>query len=124
MKFSLLFNAASALLLTSADAWRIRFYEDNNYKGHEVTWSGPGGTGSKCFNNVDPLNNKISSIHYYAFNTERTTRCCVTLYDSPGCQTKNPDWKPQKSCHDEHWPVIPSTWNNDISSFKTDCRAV
>ncbi|KAL3456190.1 hypothetical protein BJX64DRAFT_294298 [Aspergillus heterothallicus] len=125
MKISILSIATSVLLLTStADAWRIRLYENTNYKGRQVTFSGPGKTGSKCFSNIDPLNNKVSSIQYYAYNSDRTTRCCVTLYDSPGCKTKKPDWTPQKSCHDEKWTKIPATWNNDISSFKTTCHAV
>ncbi|KAL2802674.1 hypothetical protein BJX63DRAFT_437636 [Aspergillus granulosus] len=125
MKFSILTLATTALLLTStADAWRIRLYENTNYKGRQVTYSGPGKTGSKCFSNINPLNNKVSSIHYYAYNTDRTTRCCLTLYDSPGCKTKKPDWKPQRSCNDEHVKDVPGIWDNDISSFKTECYRV
>ncbi|KAL4862431.1 hypothetical protein BDV12DRAFT_203078 [Aspergillus spectabilis] len=124
MKLSILSVAASVLLLTSTtDAWRIRLYDGINYKGKQVTYSGPGKTGTRCFN-VDPLNNRVSSIHYYAYNSDKTTRCCVTLYDSPGCKTKNQDWAPQKSCHDEHWRDIPGKWDNDISSFRTNCHAV
>ncbi|KAL2784791.1 hypothetical protein BJX66DRAFT_77423 [Aspergillus keveii] len=125
MKLSLLSLTTTLLLLASpGDAWRIRLYENINYKGRQVTYSGPGKTGSKCFSNVDPLNNKVTSIKYYAYNSDRSTRCCVTLYDSPGCKTKNQDWKPQRSCHDEAWKDIPGIWDNDISSFKTECRSV
>ncbi|KAL2824209.1 hypothetical protein BDW59DRAFT_162544 [Aspergillus cavernicola] len=124
MKLGIIPIVTSVLLLTSgADAWRVRFYNGVNYKGQQATWSGPGHTGTRCFN-VNPLNNKISSLHYYAYNSDRTTKCCLTLYDSPGCKTKNPDWNPEKTCKDAHVKDIPGGFDNDISSFRTTCYAV
>ncbi|KAF9887537.1 hypothetical protein FE257_010115 [Aspergillus nanangensis] len=113
------------LLAPSALAWRVRLYKDANYEGTQATWSGPGGAGTACFGNVNPINNEISSLKFYAFNTERTSQCCITFYDSPSCQTKSGDWSPIAWCNDvsiANWKG--TQYQDDISSFRTDCYSV
>ncbi|KAH8587890.1 hypothetical protein B0O99DRAFT_640613 [Bisporella sp. PMI_857] len=125
MKLSAISAAALLALVPGTMAWRVRFYENANYKGEEATWGGPGGTGTKCFASMSPLNNKASSMHWYAYNTERTTRCCITLYDSPNCQTKAADWAPTSTCSDAQVPNFqPFVQQNDVSSFRTTCVPV
>ncbi|KFY32000.1 hypothetical protein V493_00592 [Pseudogymnoascus sp. VKM F-4281 (FW-2241)] len=80
MKITALITVAALAMAPSASAWRVYFYQLQNGEGPSITNSGPGGTGSRCHPNVDPLNDKISSMRYYSDNAEGTTRCCIDLY--------------------------------------------
>lgn len=122
MQFSTLSVASMLLLAPQALGWRIQLFNKPNYEGTEVTYGGPGGTGSACFS-IGTLNNEVQSIHYYYENTDKTTKCTVYLYDSPGCVVKSGDWQPYKISSDYQNPNAKGMyWYQDVSSFSTDCH--
>ncbi|KAK9358197.1 hypothetical protein V1504DRAFT_303508 [Lipomyces starkeyi] len=117
MKLSLAIITAAMAFIPFSDAWRVYFYQLQNEEGPSITNGGPGNPGYRCFPNVDPLNQKISSMRYYSDNTELNTRCCLTLYDSPDCG--NPF--PYTFCRDAFVNFNEINIDNDISSYSTDC---
>jgi hypothetical protein len=121
MKFSTATLCLLPLFTPAALAWRIRLYQHAYFQGSEVTYAGPGNPGSACFD-VGDLNNEISSIKLWPQNPEATTWCCVRFYDSPGCVTKSGDWGSWRHCLGEINDLKNSGYNDDISSFKTECE--
>ncbi|WEW57003.1 hypothetical protein PRK78_002462 [Emydomyces testavorans] len=123
MKLPSLLVATTLAISPLASAWRVYFYnwENENPDGGYITEGGPGNPGSRCFSNVDPLNNKISSLRYYSDNPEGTTRCCLHLYDSPGCDN---EFKVGPICRDQFVNLHNIGIDNDISSYKTECYRI
>lgn len=91
MKLLAVVAAAALALAPSTSAWRIYLYnwENENKEGGYYTESGPGGTGETCFT-IGDINNKVSSIRFYATNsqTNPTTKCDVTFYNSLDCKDR------------------------------------
>ncbi|GES62226.1 hypothetical protein ATEIFO6365_0005020300 [Aspergillus terreus] len=117
MKFSALAPIAALALAPSVSAWRVYFYQLQNEQGPYITNSGPGGTGSRC-HSVGDLNQKISSMRYYSDNAEGTTRCCIQLFDSPGCE----NFLGQSFCRNQFVNFDDIGMDNDVSSYKTICN--
>ncbi|KAJ8098050.1 hypothetical protein POJ06DRAFT_303497 [Lipomyces tetrasporus] len=117
MKFSVAIAATAIALLPGTDAWRVYFYQLQNEEGPSITNGGPGHPGHACFSNVDPLNQKISSMRYYSDNPDLNTRCCLTLYDSPGCANAFP----YTFCRNQFVNFNEINLDNDVSSYSTDC---
>ncbi|KAJ8096631.1 hypothetical protein POJ06DRAFT_286894 [Lipomyces tetrasporus] len=116
MKFSLPIAAAVIALVPVTEAWRVYFYQLQNEEGPFITDGGPGNPGHRCFSNVDPLNQKISSMRYYSDNDQLNTRCCLTLYDSPGCENSRFSF-----CRNQFVNFNEVGFDNDVSSYSTDC---
>ncbi|KAF7162413.1 hypothetical protein CNMCM6106_009387 [Aspergillus hiratsukae] len=122
MKIAALAAPFALALVPSVSAWRVYFYQlENEQQGSPfITNGGPGNPGYKCHSNVDPLNQKISSMRYYSDNPEGTTRCCIRLYDSPGCE----GYFGFEFCRNQFLNLDDIGHDNDVSSYSTNCRRI
>ncbi|RLL95681.1 hypothetical protein CFD26_103832 [Aspergillus turcosus] len=116
MKIAALAATLALALVPSVSAWRVYFYQLKNEQGPSITNAGPGNPGFKCHPNVDPLNQKISSMRYYSDNPEGTTRCCIKFYDSPGCKG---DFG-YEFCRNQFVNFDEIGHDNDVSSYSTN----
>ncbi|KAH8588725.1 hypothetical protein B0O99DRAFT_746555 [Bisporella sp. PMI_857] len=125
MKFTAISAIALLALVPQAMAWRVFFYQHKNYNQDEAggvyTWAGEGRPGTNCFG-LGTLNNEISSMHFYYADAAGNNGCCLTLYDSPNCETKDDDWTPKVWCSDTNIPNFAGhVYQDDVSSFRTTC---
>ncbi|KAH8594903.1 hypothetical protein B0O99DRAFT_623896 [Bisporella sp. PMI_857] len=88
MKFSVISAIALLAFVPQTITWRDEM-------GEIWTWAGEGAAGTKCFGSLGTLNNEAFSMHFYYADSAGTTACCLSLYDSPNCQTKDVDWTPK-----------------------------
>ncbi|KAH1470032.1 hypothetical protein KXW65_004461 [Aspergillus fumigatus] len=117
MKIAALAATFALALVPSVSAWRVYFYQLKEGEGPSITNAGPGNPGFRCHPNVDPLNQKISSMRYYSDNPEGTTRCCLRVYDSPGCKG---DFG-YSFCRNQFLNFANIGHDNDVSSYSTEC---
>ncbi|PKS05930.1 hypothetical protein jhhlp_007763 [Lomentospora prolificans] len=126
MKLTTILAAAAVTMAPAASAWRLYIYnwEDQNKAGGYYTNSGPGNPGRACHSVSSALNNKGSSIEYYAGNRQSnpTTRCGLKLYDGAGCTGASTS----EYRYDVKMNLAPllEGWNNRVSSFSTNCYLV
>ncbi|KAL2864806.1 uncharacterized protein BJX67DRAFT_383434 [Aspergillus lucknowensis] len=120
MRFLLISTTLGALALSSmAQAWKLDIFEHEHFEGDKNSYSGPGRKGWAC-HSVGDLNGetgRISSLKYW--NDAVGSRCCLELYDSPGCGGKK--FSGWGGCHDYNYPDLGEI-RDDISSFATNCK--
>lgn len=117
MQIAALAATFALALVPSVSAWRVYFYQLKEGEGPSITNAGPGNPGFRCHPNIDPLNQKISSMRYYSDNPEGTTRCCLRVYDSPGCKG---DFG-YSFCRNQFLNFADIGHDNDVSSYSTEC---
>ncbi|KAK4126766.1 hypothetical protein N657DRAFT_175478 [Parathielavia appendiculata] len=122
MKLTTIAAAAVIALAGNASAWRVYLHSFTDFRGLTYTKAGPGGTGSKCHNLPEEYRYTANSITYYAYNsqTNPSSRCKITLYDTPDCDTviKGPSYSVDTK------KALPEDWRNRVYAFKTECWAV
>jgi hypothetical protein len=119
MKIAALAATFALALVPSVSAWRVYFYQLQEEEGPSITNAGPGNPGFAC-HSVGDLNQKISSMRYYSDNPQGTTRCCIKLYDSPGC---GGDFG-YSFCRNQFLNLKDIGHDNDVSSYSTDCYRI
>ncbi|KAL2867371.1 uncharacterized protein BJX67DRAFT_381083 [Aspergillus lucknowensis] len=118
MHLSLATSLAALALSSTTTAWRLDIYQDKDYKGDLNSYSGPGRAGWAC-HSVGDLNGetgRISSLKFW--NDAENYRCCLELYDSPGCG--GGQFSGWGGCNDYQYPSLGGI-NDYISSFATSC---
>ncbi|EAW24561.1 uncharacterized protein NFIA_041390 [Aspergillus fischeri NRRL 181] len=98
MKIAALAATFALAVVPSVSAWRVYFYQLKEEEGPSITNAGPGNPGFRCHPNVDPLNQKISSM-------------------SPGCKG---DFG-YSFCRNQFVNFDDIGHDNDVSSYSTDC---
>ncbi|KAL2847406.1 hypothetical protein BJX68DRAFT_268274 [Aspergillus pseudodeflectus] len=124
MKLNLALVTAIVALAPAASAWRVRFYEDKDFKGRQHTRAGPGNPGSACQGAPNPINNEISSFKFWPENAEGTSSCCLQLFNSLDCEPSSLLSYPLNCKYSEYSDLQYTPLQDKISSYRTVCRRI